>query len=319
MSIERLIFAIAGCFVSILCLGDDTELPSHIGTDLPEYITGDECLFCHRRDIGRGWPVNSHQLTLRPINAVPEVATLIERDPDLGHYASQIQFILGHETQQRLLRKSKEYGKLDILSAQLTPVAPEEPNLDWINSPPFEWDTSSFAQRCAGCHTTAVDSRTQSYSAIGIDCYACHGDVDLNHTTDTSLVHLSKKRSGSPKEIAATCGQCHIRSGKSKTSGLPYPNNYVVGDALFTDFEVDLSDRALHASPPRERHILASIKDSLAGKESASCLSCHNIHRASGRKHRRQPKTSNCFICHRETDMSLTYSRKEKHHPLCEY
>ena len=322
MSIGRLIIATVGTFIAVHCPAAENagnELPSHIGKDLPEYITGDECLFCHRRDIGQGWQVNAHQLTLRPAAAVPELTALIKKESILEPYASQVQFILGYKTELRLLRKSQGYGKLDLLTAHLAPVNPDEPKLQWTPAPPFQWDTQSFAQQCAGCHTTAVDSRTQAYSATGIDCYACHGDVDLHHTSDTSLVHLSKKQPHSARRIAETCGQCHIRTGRSKTSGLPYPNNYVIGDSLFADFEVDLSDTALQQSPPRERHILDNIKNALADDQSETCLSCHNVHRASGRKHRRQAKKQDCFTCHREADMALTYSRKEKHHTLCGY
>ena len=32
----------------------------HVGQNFPEYMTGDECLFCHRR-IGPSWNNNRHQ------------------------------------------------------------------------------------------------------------------------------------------------------------------------------------------------------------------------------------------------------------------
>lgn len=300
---------------------------SHVGKPLPEYLTGDECLFCHRNTVGSNWNVNEHQKTLRPMAAVPEIESMLRSHPNLQSFADQVRFVLGNERQIRLLRKSEKYGRMDILSAILQPNQTDGA-LVLVNKHPFHWDTKIFGQRCSGCHATAVDSRTQAFSATGIDCYACHGVVDLKHAKDTSLVFLSKKRNDSPSIIASTCGQCHIRTGKSKASGLPYANNHVVGDNLFADFEVDLSSEALAAIPPRERHILANIRDSLhsqkqtekkAANQSISCLSCHNVHRGSVRKHRKIAPSDYCHICHQPVDMELTYNRKKKHHALCGY
>ncbi len=298
---------------------------SHVGKPLPEYLTGDECLFCHRNTVGSTWNINEHQRTLRPTAAVPEIEAGLRSHPNLQSFADQVRFILGNERQIRLLKKSEKYGHMDILSAVLQPNQ-DDGAVALVNKPPFHWDTETFGQRCAGCHATAVDSRTQAFSATGIDCYACHGVVDLKHAKDTSLVFLSKKRNDSPSIIASTCGQCHIRTGKSQASGLPYANNHVVGDNLFADFEVDLSPEALAAIPPRERHILANIRDSLHSQkqperngESITCLSCHSVHRASVKKHRKIAPSDYCHICHQPPDMELTYNRKEKHHPLCGY
>jgi len=70
----------------------------------------------------------------------------------------------------------------------------------------------------------------RTFSAFGHDCYVCHGAVDLNHTGDTRLMLLSKKRRDGPEVVASICAQCHLRGGKSKSTGLPYPNQFVAGD-----------------------------------------------------------------------------------------
>ena len=308
--------------LSLFCHG--ATLPehvpaTHINQDLPEYLTGDECLFCHRKDIGHGWPVNAHQLTMRPIHALPDILAQIIEHPELKPFASQVRFVLGYKHEMRLLQKSNEYGKLLLLSARITPETEGTQPLSVIGEAPFHWEDKTFAQQCAGCHTTAVDSRTQSFSAPGIDCYSCHGDVDLEHTNDPSLVYLSKTREDKAGLISQICAQCHIRTGRSQTSGLPYANNYVVGDDLFADFEVDLSETALQDAPPRERHILQTIKRTSQGEQTETCLSCHNIHRASGRKHRRVPKNNDCYICHHPESMTLTYDRNQTHHARCGY
>lgn len=300
---------------------ESPQKPSHhIGRDLPDYVTGDECLFCHRNVVGSSWHLNAHQRTLQPRVMTPDIDRAIESTPELDPYAKQIQFVLGYQTQIRLLRKAPSYGQLELLTGSFEPDPDSESTpFKFHASQPLDWEPETFSQRCAGCHATAVDSRTQAFAATAIDCYACHGSVDLAHTNDPSLVYLAKKRNDSPALIAATCGQCHVRTGTSTASGLPYANNYVVGDDLFADFAVDWSPAALDTAPPRERHILENIRAIREDNEETTCLSCHNIHRASGRRHRTVASSTYCHICHQPEAMTLTYDRRVKHHPLCGY
>ena len=55
---------------------------------------------------------------------------------------------------------------------------------------------------------------------------------------------LAKARKDSPAAVTSHLRQsCHVRFGKSKSSGLPYPTNFVAGDNLFKDFQVDFGQR----------------------------------------------------------------------------
>src|SRR5436190_12149 len=50
----------------------------HVGKAAPEFMSGDECLFCHR-DVGPGWPRNRHGQTIRAIEAgSPAVVALAQ-------------------------------------------------------------------------------------------------------------------------------------------------------------------------------------------------------------------------------------------------
>src|SRR4051812_18262093 len=40
----------------------------HVGEPLPEFTTGDECLFCHRPKDGPGYAENRHVRSLRPVD-----------------------------------------------------------------------------------------------------------------------------------------------------------------------------------------------------------------------------------------------------------
>src|SRR5438094_358564 len=64
----------------------------HVGKAVPESITGDECLFCHRLKIGPAWPQNRHQSTIRRID--PEAVTLLKTSKSLAPFAEVSQFVL---------------------------------------------------------------------------------------------------------------------------------------------------------------------------------------------------------------------------------
>ena len=173
-------------------------LGSCLSAQVPNYVTGDECLFCHRVKVAATWEKNPHARTVHPRDASDPVP-------------ADAPFVLGAHPPQRGLRPDG-YGKFDLLSADGK-----------------AWDKQAFALRCAGCHTTAVDPQTHAFSASSLDCYTCHGVAPPNHPNDTSLIWFSKKHSTDPKQIVSICGQCHLRGGKSGASGLPYPSNFVAG------------------------------------------------------------------------------------------
>src|SRR5882724_9033187 len=216
--------------------------------EIPEFVSGDECLFCHRNNIGAAWQKNRHGITLRERSDATELVAKLKPPAEVTH-------LLGSRDHVRFL-KQDGYNKFAILDSD------------------GGWNRIKFGDRCAGCHTTGVDSKTKQYAYIGLDCYTCHGVVDLNHTSDTSLIWLSKKRRRDVKEITATCAQCHLREvARSKSTGLPYPNNFVVRDDLFKDYAVDFSK--LDQLNPGDQHVLRNVMEVMNHGSEVTCLSCH--------------------------------------------
>ena len=290
---------------------------NHAGKPVPEYVHGDECLFCHRNDIGSTWQKNAHGVTVRQREDAPELAKTLESLPALAEMAKQVEYFLGSRHRARLLKK-EGYGKFTLLNAQVALGGNGQP-AKLIDHEKLAWDKVKFAGRCAGCHTTGVDPETRAFSEFGLDCYACHGAVDLNHSNDTSLVLLSKKRRNDAKAITSLCAQCHLRESKSRSSGLPYPNNFVAGDNLFQDLEVDWAradDQKLNAG---DRHVWRNVRDvALYGNESITCLNCHQVHANSSFKHRRVLRAPICAECHQGEGFK-DVKRYEVHSALCEY
>jgi hypothetical protein len=260
---------------------------SHAGQPLPKYVTGDECLFCHRVKVADSWEQNPHARTVHP--------------RETEKFPTEAEYVLGAHPPQRGL-KLDGYGKFDLLS-----------------SDGKTWDREAFALRCAGCHATAVDPQTHAFSTVSLDCYACHGVAPENHPNDTSLVWLSKRHPRNPKQIVSICGQCHLRAGKSKTSGLPYPDDFVAGDNLFEDFQVDFAQADDAGSNPADLHILRNARDVISNGDDVTCVSCHKIHDNTAARHRLVLSGPICLDCHNATGPKKAVRKYTVHSKTCEY
>ncbi len=289
---------------------------NHVGQPVPDYVQGDECLFCHRNDIGVTWQQNAHGVAVRQREDAPELVKLVEAQPALAAVAKEIGYFLGRRHRIRFLKK-EGYNKFAILNAQA--VLAEGAPTKLIDAEKLVWDKEKFANTCAGCHSTGVDPATRSFSAFGLDCYTCHGNVTLEHTKDISLMLLSKKRRNDARVITSLCAQCHLRETKAKSTGLPYPNNFIAGDNLFQDLELDWAradDEQLNAG---DRHVWRNVREvALYGNEAITCLSCHQVHGNSSFKHRRVLRAPICAECHQGEGFKQV-KRYEVHSRLCEY
>jgi predicted CXXCH cytochrome family protein len=261
---------------------------THVNQPIPQYVTGDECLFCHRVKVADTWEKNPHARTVHPRDDGDPVPT-------------DAAFVLGAHAPQRGL-KPDGYGKFDLLSADGK-----------------SWDKQAFALRCAGCHTTAVDPQTHTFSTSSLDCYTCHGVAPENHPNDTSLIWFSKKHSKDPKQIVFICAQCHLREGKAKSNGLPYPNNFVAGDDLFADFQVDFAQADDSKMNPADRHIVRNARDVVLNGGDVTCISCHKIHDNTSAKHRLVPTGPICLDCHNAEGPKKVVKQYTVHSELCGY
>lgn len=325
-------FVFLGCFVVSLsfaaCVRGQSDAATHerlaawgsdhVDQELPDYVTGDECLFCHRNDIGPSWPENSHARTIRFIEPGVSPMSELEAVPALKEFAEQVEFVLGRGERIRYLKNSTRYGHMDLGKPELVP-AREGREAKLLHADRPEWDDKTFAESCAGCHATAVETQSRAFAAFAHDCYACHGSVTLNHTNDTSLMLLSKKREDPPEIIASACGQCHLRGGKSRSTGLPYPNQFVAGDNLFKDYEVDLSDANIAKLAPGDRHIFRNVREMTLEGNKVTCLSCHQTHEHSSYKHRSVAESAICADCHPAGKPKKELIAYERTNAVCGY
>ncbi|MEW6128473.1 MAG: multiheme c-type cytochrome [Acidobacteriota bacterium] len=291
---------------------------NHAGEPVPDFVTGGECLFCHRNTIGATWQKNAHGVTIQQREDAPQWKDIFLGQLKLAPLAKEIEFYLGSRNHLRFLKKSG-YGKFAILNTHATLDANDKVT-NWTDAETPTWDKDKFANRCVGCHATGVDEKNKTFAQFGHDCYVCHGVVNLEHTNNTSLILLSKKSRTQPQVVTSICASCHLRGGTAKSTGLPYPNNFVPGDNLFQDYQVDFAkadDESLNAG---DRHVYRNVRDVVIFGKTVTCLSCHSVHGNSATKHRLTPKTAICSDCHNtETSVYKPAKAYTVKSPLCEY
>jgi cytochrome c554/c'-like protein len=289
----------------------------HAGKPVPEYVHGDECLFCHRFNVGPGWAKNVHNMTIRQAEDAPELKALLDSQPALAAVSQQVDYFLGSRNHVRFLHK-EGYGKFALLTTEST-LGPDRKAQSWVNADKPAWDKERFAERCAGCHATGVDTKTRTFSAFSLDCYVCHGVVSLEHSKDTTIIWLSKKHQNDALSVTSICAQCHLRGGKAKSTRLPYPDNFVAGDNLFLDYAADFTKAGDPALNPGDRHVFENVRDVVLKGGTTTCLSCHRIHEQSTAKHRLVLTGSICLNCHNATGPKKAVKPYTMHSEICEY
>lgn len=290
----------------------------HVGQPLPRYVEGGECLFCHRNEVGGTWQTNRHNLTIRAPEADSPAVNALKRDAATTPFADEVELLLGNTHAQRFLRRSKDYGKVDILTPVATFGRGRRARLKATDNP--HWDDETFELRCAGCHATAVRPESHAFSTVALDCYPCHGDGQEDHTNDTTLMPLAKARKDPAEVVTSICASCHIRNGKSKSTGLPYPNNFVAGDNLFKDFQVDFRAADDEKLNPGDRHVLVNVRDVVVeGRKDVTCLTCHEVHAGSSKKHRDVAVDHSCTLCHEPGEPIKGHKDYDVHSECCQY
>ncbi len=290
----------------------------HVGQGIPEYMESGECLFCHRQHVGVTWQTNKHNRTIRDAEATEPAMIALRAEPALRSFANDVQLIMGDTRAQRFLKRSAAYGKVEMLSPVATFGRARRAKLEATDKP--HWDADTFANQCAGCHTTAIDPQTHAFAALSLDCFTCHGDAPEEHANDPKLMPLAKARKDSPQVVTSICASCHVRFGKSKASGLPYPTNFVAGDNLFKDFQVEFAKADDPKLNPADRHVLDNVRDVVVnGQQSVTCLSCHDVHTGSSKKHRELPVVQSCQMCHDAGTPIKGHKSYDVHSERCKY
>ena len=121
--------------------------------------------------------------------------------------------------------------------------------------------------------------------------------------------------------VTSICASCHVRFGKSKSSGpaLSRPTSWraTICSRTFRSTSTLADDPKLN---PADRHVLENIRDVVVyGNETMTCLSCHDVHTGSTKKHRDVPVVQSCLQCHEAGKPIKGHKTYEVHSERCQY
>ena len=117
----------------------------HVGEPLPEYMESGECLFCHRDTVGTTWGKNKHNRTIRDAEPSESAMSDALAGTTAKVFADEVQLILGDTRQNRFLKRSAAYGKLELLSIAAVLSRTGRAKLDQRDD--LHWDADTFAAR----------------------------------------------------------------------------------------------------------------------------------------------------------------------------
>jgi predicted CXXCH cytochrome family protein len=175
---------------------------------------------------------------------------------------------------------------------QIAPLSYDPHKGDWFDaqSPPRDpADWSFWANRgmnwnsqCAYCHMTdlqknydiATDSYATTWTAMGISCSQCHGDMSA-HLADPEAPGLA--RTLPTDQVIANCASCHSR--REELTGAFHP-----GEHYDDHYRLELADRPGIYYPngiaQDENFEYGGLMLSRMGHAGITCLDCHNPHSA---------------------------------------
>jgi hypothetical protein len=288
---------------------------SHAGVPLPESETGGQCLFCHEETLEPNWNGNHHQLFIRPADASPEGIEAFAEAGVEQALLEEITHVMGGGRQHAYLRLAEANGEADLFGPRYNAEKKIAVQLTDAG-----WKPSVFNDTCASCHATGYDTTTGHFQSLSLDCMVCHGDLPMSHADNPTEALFSKTAATPPHVEISICGSCHIRSGVSKSTGKPYPNNYIPGDNLFIDLEVDWNTASLNKLNAADRHIVWNAREVvLYGNEEMTCTTCHDVHDQSTLRHQELEEQRYCFICHAGKDTRSGFQGNRVRSEVCGY
>lgn len=300
------------------------ELPEVPSAHLMKVATGEQdlsrqCVECHQQQFHE-WFASQHALAQRLVTAeegsifasemVPSGQTVVpsssggipvfrdKRTAELWPVRAAIgvtplvQYLLPFPGGRlQIAPLSFDPHKQEWFDAQAPPRAPE----DWSY---FRNRGMNWNSQCAFCHTTdlqknydiATDSYSTTWSAMGISCTQCHGDMEA-HMSDPK--NPAKNPRVAADRIMDNCASCHAR--REELTGRFKPGE------LFDDhYRLALPDQPGIYHPDGqvldEDFEYGSLLLSRMGHRGVTCLNCHNPH--SGRLKLPADNNALCLSCH---------------------
>lgn len=303
------------CLLLVGCSRPVVQEPTAPPTPAEDFFVGSAtCAGCHQ-DAHAKYKDTWMARTVRP--PAPEELALIENSILCG--GMRTDYVLGGRINLRFLQKRGDGYvflpcEVEVATKKIQPFHADD------------WQTFSFGEKCAACHTTGFDAKQLTWEEPGVGCESCHGPGSRHgdYQRAAGMVQFAKL---TPVQEGMICSSCHLQGGFSTISTRRYPENYRPGDDLFRVYSFPWETLPAHASQgvtvgtvdPIDVHQKVLMKLQLDGASDLRCTSCHEAHTSSHVKHQSLPKQPFCSQCHYEESGKFLLKDYQVKCPVCEF
>ena len=143
---------------------------------------------------------------------------------------------------------------------------------------------ADWLSRCAGCHTTGFDPKTDTFAELSIGCEACHGP-GAEHAASGSKEDILNPAALTGEEGDYVCARCHSH-GIDTSSRRPYPESGTPAAQIPESFSFSRPVEGRNDSVfwgnglARGHHAqFNELRLSRHFREDIRCFDCHDMHR----------------------------------------
>ncbi len=256
--------------------------------DKTQYVGAEKCATCHQTYFD-GWKTTTHsKMVQRPVTEGPHKNVLADFSIESPHHPElkDVRWVVGNRWKQRFLVEvnGQEVVFPGQWSVQEKKWQPYTAKTDWWWPQHQDWKQRSNVQLCAGCHSTGLDLKTQSWTELNISCESCHGPGRLHSETSKIADIVNPSRLTRQKSMDI-CFACHA-AGKPHGGQTDYawPVGFKPGDDLakfwqpFEPTGKQTPEFWPNGTAHKNRVQANTFVQSVMHDAALQCTNCHDVH-----------------------------------------
>ncbi|MBC7526032.1 MAG: cytochrome C [Chthonomonadaceae bacterium] len=288
---------------------DASKSDVSLSVDQSLYAGSEKCASCHK-DYSETWKTSAHNKMIRPpILSGPDQTVFADfsKPSEFRPFElKDVKWVIGHRWKQRFIGVVN--GEEVVFPAQWSikeaKWQPYTGKADWWYPLHPDWKTRSNFKLCAGCHSTGVDTKTQTWKELNITCESCHGPGKA-HSLKPAVENIVNPARLSTERSVEVCLSCH-QAGKPGGDELAWPAGFSPGKKLadywkgFAPEGKQTSEFWTNGTAHKNRvqgNTFLQSKMHFAGLQ---CSSCHDSHGSRHTSMTLKSATTNalCLTCH---------------------
>ena len=286
------------------------EAPVVHAIDRSQYVGSKKCGECHAAHL-TGWSETAHTKMIRPpVVDGPKATVLADFTIPSEHRKFElkdVKWVIGSRWKQRFIGEVD--GKDVVFPTQWSVKdkkwMPYTAKSDWWWKEHQDWKTRSNFNLCAGCHSTGLDIKTESWAELNISCESCHGPGGEHSATpkNGNIVNPARLSTERSMDICLSCHQ----------AGKPNDLHYAWAVGFQPGMELAKFWNPIKPEPGKEDaefwHNGTAHKNRVQGNafvqsvmfdHGIQCTNCHDMHSARNVSMTIKDAPSNalCLTCH---------------------